>query len=268
MGMVFLSEKVCGPLLEDLKQKGHEIFIVKKTDLVYDAIADHPDIYMCRIGDTLVIDDAVRTEPDIREIYDLEMQVKLGDPTAAPLIPALHSQSGGQIIFQTGGIGHEYPFDVPYNAVSTGAFFIHNLDCTSPSLLDRAREAGLEFIDVKQGYTKCSCVVVSDRAVITSDRGIIRTIAAYNEMLADEGEGEEKIDCLEIEEGSVSLPGLNHGFLGGASGLIDGTLYFNGDLTEHPDFEKIREFISSHGVETVWYEGCELTDIGSVICLD
>ena len=268
MGMIFLSEEACEPLLEDLKKEGHEIFVVKKTDLVYDSIAAHPDIYMCRIGDTLIIDDAVRTEPDIRDMYDLEMQKKLGNPSAAPLIPALHSRSGGQIVFQNGSIGHEYPFDVPYNAVSTGTCFIHNLEYTSPSLLDRAREAGLEFIDVKQGYTKCACVVVSERAVITADRGIIRTISSYNEMLTDEGAEEDRIDCLEIEEGHVSLPGLDHGFLGGTSGLVDGKLYFNGDLTEHPDFERIRAFISGHGVEAVWYEGYELTDIGSVIYLD
>lgn len=268
MSMIFLSENVCEPLLGDLKKEGHEIYLVKSTDLVYSAVSAHPDIYMCRIQDTLLIDDAVRTEPDIREIYDRELQAKLGDPSSAPLIPALQSRGGGQIVFQTGSIGHDYPYDVAYDAVSTGKYFIHNLDYTSSFLLDRAREAGLEFINVKQGYTKCACAVVGDQALITADRGISRTIAAYNDMLAAEGAEEDRIDCLEIEEGFVSLPGLDHGFLGGASGLIDGKLYFNGDLTRHVDFERIRAFVQEHGVEAVWYEGFELMDIGSIICLD
>lgn len=268
MGMVFLSENACEPLISDLKQEGHEIFLVKSTDLTAEAIASHPDIYLCRVGETLIVDDAIRTEPDLRVMYDMEMEEKLGDASEAPLIPALQSESGGAILFQMGGIGPDYPDDVAYNAVSTGKYFIHNLQYTSPALLERARETGLEFIHVKQGYAKCSVVVVGDQAVITADRGIARSIEAYNQDLMEDGQEQDCIDCLLVEEGHVLLPGMNVGFLGGASGLIKNKLYFNGNLREHPDFEKITAFAEEHGAETVWYEEEPLTDIGSILYFD
>ena len=267
MGLVFVSEHACMPLIQDLREEGHELFLVHSTELVYDAVSAHPDLYMCRIGDTLVMDDAVRTTPDIRKIYEQTLEEKLGDVTDTPLIPAFSSSAGGSIVFQTGNIGHDYPYDVAYDAVSTGKYFLHHLAYTSPALLDRAREAGLEFLDVKQGYTKCACVVVGEQALITADRGIFRTVEAYNQMLREDDLESECIDCLLIEEGYVALPGLKYGFLGGASGLVAHKLYFNGDLGTHPDSDRIVSFVREHGVEPVWYEGETLTDIGSIVYL-
>lgn len=265
MGMIFISEDACGPLAADLEKEGHEIFRVKKTDLVAPPVAAHPDIYMCQVKSTLVIDDAVFTEPDIRSSYDEAMARKLGDVSDTPMIPAVQSASGGYIVMENGNIGHDYPYDAAYDAVSTGKYFIHNFECTSQRLIDRARDTGLEFINVKQGYTKCSCAVVGDQAVITADGGIIHSIEAYNSILEDEGQPEEKIDVLKIETGHVRLPGCKYGFIGGASGLVDGVLYFNGDLTEHPDAEKIIDFANRHGVHVKYYEGEPLTDIGSIV---
>lgn len=265
MGMVFLSENACEALIDDLRNEGHELFLVRSTDLVYDAVAAHPDIYMCIVGDTLVIDDAVKTDPDLRQIYDRMMAEKLGDASDHPLLPARRTAAEGSIVFQTGGIGHDYPDDTAYDAVSTGRYFIHNLEYTSPLLKDRAREAGLEFIHVKQGYTRCSCVVAGDQALITSDRGILRTLDRYNQMLEEEGLEAECIDCLEIQEGHVELPGLNHGFLGGTSGIVGKTLYFNGNLSAHPDADRIVDFVRKHGLEPVWYPEIPLMDIGSII---
>ena len=268
MGLVFLSENACAPLVADLKKDGHDIFLVNPTNLIYDAVSSHADLYMCRIRDILVIDDAVRTTPDIRELYDQAVEGRLEDAPDTPLIPALRTAGSGSIVFQTGHIGYEYPYDVAYGAVSTGKYFIHNLSYTSPSLQERARDAGLEFLNVKQGYTRCSCVVAGDQALITADRGILRTIEAYNRMLRDEGMESDGIHCLAVEEGHAALPGLDHGFLGGTSGLVGNKLYFNGDLSVHPDFDRIVAFIREHGVEPVWYENEPLTDIGSIIFLE
>ena len=267
MGMVFVSELACSQMKDDLRKAGHEVFEVLPGETVYSAIASHPDIYMCKTKRTLVIDDSIRTKPDIREIYDREMAERLEGNSENPLIPAMSTGGDTAVVFQMGNIGPEYPFDVPYNAVCTGRHFIHNLEYTSPALLERARAEGLELINVKQGYTKCSCVAAGG-GIITADRGIYRTIEAYNGILKDEGVPEECIDILLIEEGHVKLPGFDSGFIGGASGQAGNKVYFNGDLREHPDFGRIAEFIWKHGAEPVWYSGAPLTDIGSVICID
>ncbi|MDD6254585.1 MAG: hypothetical protein PUA82_00995 [Eubacteriales bacterium] len=267
MGMVFISEFACDRLKEDLRKAGHEVFEVMPGEAVYDAISTHPDIYMCSTKNALVIDDSINTRPGIREIYDREMSEKLDGNSGNLLIPAISSDGNKAIVFQMGNIGPEYPLDVPYNAVCTERYFIHNLEHTSPLLLERARAEGLELINVKQGYTKCSCIVVGG-AIVTADRGIFRTISAYNDMLNEEGEEEGGIDILLVEPGHVKLQGFESGFIGGTCGQVGDKVYFNGDLSSHPDFRSIVEFIWKHGAEPIWYGGELLEDIGSVIYID
>ena len=149
-------------------------------------------------------------------------------------------------------IGETYPKDVPYNCACTGKYFIHNLKYTDEVLLAKAKELGMTFINVKQGYTKCNTVIVNQDAIITSDMGI------YNGC-------KEQMKVLLISPGQVLLPGMNTGFLGGASGRIGREIIFNGDLSQHKDFQAIVDFIQSEGLKAVWFEGCPLTDIGTII---
>ncbi len=302
MGSIFISEDACAPLRNALEETGHTIYTVRSSDVVYDAISAHPDIYMCRIKNVLVIDDMIQTEPDLRNQYMEELGAKSDNFAEMPIIPALRpDDTEGHIVFEMGGIGYEYPFDVAYNAAVTDRFFIHNTEWTSPSLLDRARDAGLEIISVRQGYSKCSCVTVGSRGLITADEGIFRTVSAYNKMIIEEASGsedepfagaihdaehdrmkndvkiwknaegvdgcDETIDLLLIEKGHVALEGFEYGFLGGASGCVEDTVYFNGDLSVHPDFERIRDFIRAHGYSLKYFEGETLADIGSIIYL-
>ncbi len=51
---------------------------------------------------------------------------------------------------------------------------IHNLKFTDDNLLSYEKHKIL--INVKQGYTKCSCLPVSKNALITSDVGIYNTL--------------------------------------------------------------------------------------------
>ncbi len=308
MGSIFISEKACAPLRTALEETGHTIYTVKSSDVVYDAISSHPDIYMCKINNVLVIDDSIVMEPDLRRVYMEELERKSDDFSETLIIPVMRPKdSGGYIVFEMGGIGYEYPFDIAYNAAVTERFFIHNTKWTSPALLDRARGAGLEIISVRQGYTKCSCVTAGGNALITADEGIIRAITGYNEILREEirerqafkaagdqqSSGERSgicdssnsrvltqsdlaqedvredglIDLLAVQKGGVALEGFEYGFLGGASGCIGDAVYFNGDLSAHPDFEAIRAFLGRRGYRTIYFEDEPLTDIGSVIYL-
>lgn len=149
-------------------------------------------------------------------------------------------------------LGRNYPLDVIYNCAATGKFFIHNLKFTNKELKSRAESLGMTFINVKQGYTKCNIVVVSENAIITSDMGIYKAAKDFLKVLL-------------ISPGQVLLPGMNTGFLGGASGRVGNKIIFNGDLRTHSDFEKIVSFIEGEGLEVIWFEGCPLLDIGSII---
>ena len=154
-------------------------------------------------------------------------------------------------------LGADYPGDIIYNACSTGKYFLHNLKYTAPELLSAAKAAGLELIDIPQGYAKCSIAVVSETAIITYDRGIASAIKTVGCTL----------EVLLITPGHIKLPGYNTGFIGGCTGLdyIHNELIFNGDLSLHPDGDSIREFVESHGVTIKDFPGRPLTDIGSII---
>jgi len=150
-------------------------------------------------------------------------------------------------------LGFDYPKNVIYNAVFMGKYFIHNLESTSKDLLDQAKRMEKVLIDVPQGYTKCNMVVVDDYAAITSDRGIAKALA------------ETDIDFLLIEPGHVKLKNHPHGFLGGASGRVGDEMIFHGDLSAHPDFDKIIDFHKKHNCGVKYFPEFELEDIGSII---
>ena len=149
-------------------------------------------------------------------------------------------------------VGSAYPKDCIYNAACTGKYFIHNTKITDPDLLAMARQLGMDIIDVKQGYSKCSCATVDENSIITSDAGIARAC-------------EDKLDCLLISTGNVLLEGFDYGFIGGCSGRLRDEIIFNGDLSAHPDFWKIKGFIESRGLRVKYFPGYPLTDIGSLI---
>lgn len=147
----------------------------------------------------------------------------------------------------------EYPRDVAYNALGLDGYFLHRLDATAPELLAAAERLGLEQVNVRQGYTKCSTVVVDGSAVITADSGIASALESRG------------LAVLRIRPGHVTLPGYDLGFLGGASGRVGDAVWFNGDLSRHPDHVAIREFIQNRGLTVVDFPGTELVDIGSII---
>lgn len=203
-----------GRLKMYLRQQGYGLRFVSTHGIVGDAISNHPDVFMCKLG---YMDDS----------------------------PVIHADEKV--------LGPEYPDDVRYNAACTGKYFIHNLKYTAPELLQAAKEMGMQFIDVKQGYAKCSIVVVDEDSIITYDNGIA-------DACEDAG-----MEVLRICPGFVNLPGYDTGFIGGTAGLIPGEVVFNGNLEDHPNYPEIEDFINEHGLTCRWFPDYPLTDIGSII---
>ncbi|MEG0918545.1 MAG: hypothetical protein RSE61_01260 [Anaerovoracaceae bacterium] len=158
-------------------------------------------------------------------------------------------------------LGFYYPANIRYNGCSTGKFFIHNLKYTDSSLLNKAKSMGQILVDIKQGYAKCNILPVDQSSIITSDVGIASAIKEFNKS-------EDQIDVLLIESGHIKLQGFDYGFIGGASGILGKTVIFNGNLAAHPDYEKIKAFISSKGKDLIYFQNYQLEDIGSIIFED
>jgi len=116
---------------------------------------------------------------------------------------------------------------------------------------------GLEFINVKQGYTKCSIAVVDRKAVITSDYPI------YKKLI------ELGVDVLLIEPGYIRLDGYPYGFVGGTCGNLSGeTIAFSGKFLCHPDRLKISSFLKKYNKKVLWLRNENVTDIGTIINLN
>ncbi len=196
--------------------------------------------YLRRRGHTLcLIEDDARYGPGVEAHADLRMcKMGFSGPVLTAKPPSLPS----------------YPQNAAMCALILDGFLIHRLDITDASILKYCRECGYREINVRQGYTRCSCVPVDGRSVITSDPGIFAALSRVSEL-----------QVLKIREGFVTLPGFDTGFIGGASGTGGGELLFNGDLSRHPDFEAIRDFVASRGVKMRYFPGAELCDIGSLI---
>ncbi|MBQ7703427.1 MAG: hypothetical protein IJT40_03535 [Firmicutes bacterium] len=147
----------------------------------------------------------------------------------------------------------KYPGDVIYNGCSTGEYFIHDLRVTDPGLLDMVKRVGLRCVNVRQGYSRCSVLPVDGTSIITYDKGIDLACRAAG------------LSVLRIRPGHVLLPGYNEGFIGGTAGRVGDEILFNGDLSSHPDFGAIHDFISERDLGLKYFADHPLTDIGSII---
>ena len=217
MKIAYLSSLAHPGLCTYLANSGHFIHTFPEVRTASELVVNHPDVLLCKLG--------AKPESPIYEGIPNEL---------SPL----------------------YPGDCRYNAACTGKFFIHRLDITDSELLAAAKAScgnELELIDVRQGYAKCSTVIVDENSIITYDKGIAKPCEAAG------------MNVLLVKPGFVKLRGANTGFIGGASGRVGGEIVFNGDLSAHPNFREIVDFIEARGLGSKWFESYELEDIGSII---
>ena len=217
MKVAYISSLAHPALCTYLENAGHVIHNFPELRTVSSLVANHPDVLLCKLG--------AKPESPIYEGAPNEL---------SPL----------------------YPGDCRYNAACTGKFFIHRLDITDSELLAAAKAScgdELQLINARQGYAKCSTVIVDEDSVITYDKGIAKPCEAAG------------MNVLLVEPGFVKLRGADTGFIGGASGRVGGEIIFNGDLSVHPNFREITAFIETQGLGCKWFESYELEDIGSII---
>ncbi len=147
-----------------------------------------------------------------------------------------------------------YPGDCAYNVAKVGNKIIGNLRYTDTQILDIYANKNYEFIDVKQGYTKCNLCVINDNSVITEDEGLYKTLS------------ESEIDVLKIPVGSVKLSGFKNGFIGGATGFIaPNKLAFCGIINDARLAEDINSFVKSKSVDIIYLSTTDITDYGSIL---
>ena len=150
----------------------------------------------------------------------------------------------------------KYPANVAYNVARIGNLAFHRLDIIDPVLREELMKRGVELIHVKQGYSKCSALILGNNLLITEDRGLWEKATAMG------------INTLLVESGFVQLPALNYGFLGGTGGLIaKNKIAITGDITLSSSYLNIIKYLKdcSCGLEFLSQELA--LDIGSLVPL-
>lgn len=214
-----------------LNNLGIETLVVKKSDRLDDEISAHADIQFSYCGSKIAVISQKQTLLN-EKVKTLGCRVEVAE--FEPFSP--------------------YPNDILLNHIFLNDCFIAKLDSTSEKALNFAKNSNLKLINAKQGYSKCSVCVVSEKAIITEDNGISSLLK------------KSQMDVLEIKSDFIKLSEDHYGFLGGASGKISkDELFFNGNLEEHPSYVDIINFIKYHNVKPVYDKSYKLTDIGSVL---
>lgn len=216
---------------EYLASAGYNLLICPPSNLLYEAVCGHPDMLMHIADDNIV----VHTDMNSKFIQSLVL--------------LNYNVYKSNLTLQT-----KYPYNICLNSLSLGNLFVHSINFTDTNLLSLIKNKKL--INVKQGYTKCSTCIVNDHAIITSDVSIAKALIL------------EKIDVLLIPPGDILLPGLNYGFIGGATGLIcDNVLAFYGHLDHYLYGKEILKFLNKHKVEPAFLRNGKLIDRGSIFKL-
>ena len=166
-------------------------------------------------------------------------------------IDKIISHAGLELVLTDDVLASEYPYDVKFNLFAFNGGFVGNLPYVSEEIKRYLESKKIPCLSVKQGYTKCSSVVL-DNAVISADKGICDAVTSLGG------------DALKISSGGVLLSGYSEGFLGGASGVYEKTVFFCGDIQKHQDYDRIYEFCSACGYETVSLSDEPLYDVGTI----
>lgn len=230
MNISFVDSRITNYELENLKKQNLELIRVPKSEFLYDSICAHPDVQL-HIENSKNIIIAKNSTLDLSS-YNIDINIKKSKKL----------------------LEKKYPNNIFLNAINLKDFFIHNLKYTDDILLSSVKDKNL--INIKQGYTKCSCAIVNDNALITSDVGIYNALKPY------------PIDVLLIPSGDIELSDFPYGFIGGTCGLISkNKMAFFGNLKYHTYGKDIIDFLKKYDVEYISLADNNLIDRGSILTL-
>ena len=150
-----------------------------------------------------------------------------------------------------------YPSDVAMNQALIGKYIIGKFDSCAKSILDYARINQYEYISTKQGYAKCSTLILSKNAIITADDSILKIATELG------------LDTLKIDNSTseIKLEGYNYGFIGGASFVYNNQVIFFGNIDNHQNGRDILKFCEKHGFSTISLDKYDLTDVGGAFVI-
>ena len=236
MKILIIDERITAECERNLSKLGFLLIKLPQDPHLGSAVASHPDTVLFYADGEIITtaeycDSASYVFSDIRE-YRPQVKISFTDDRRSK----------------------SYPHDCIMNALVIGKKIFCKSDSISDRIKEFANERGYEIIHTNQGYPACTVLSFGNSA-ITADRGIAS-------LLSEHG-----IKVTLINQGGISLPPYEYGFIGGASGVVDNKVYFFGDINSHPDRETICKAIKDEGYIPISLSGDGLTDVGGFVAL-
>lgn len=214
-----------------LMREGFSVVKLPPMKDIPSSIASHTDILVFKIEETLFLS---------QKYYEENREAIL---PLSPLTLRLTDSTQGE----------KYPRDAIFNGLVLGKRLFCKSDSFCPEALELAEAKGYKICHTRQGYPACTTLKISENAAITADAGMAKTLA------------KEGVSLLKIESGGVLLPPYEYGFIGGAGGVFEDTVYFLGDITRHPSSKTILDFIEKNGKKAVSLSDEPLFDLGGIL---
>lgn len=227
--LILLDRKMPGAAKEKLAAYG-EIVEFETQGITYDAISGHPDIFFCPTPSGLVV------APNLPEKYF-----------------TILDQNSITYIKGSLPVGRKYPETALYNSQVSNKFIVQNTAGSDQAISLLNPE--LEIIPVKQGYVRCNLIFLPNDSFITTDRGIEKSLNQHN------------LKVLFVDPSCVKLDGFEHGFFGGACGLLDNNLFLCGSLEYFKEKDLIESFVAQAGVSIIELYDGQPVDVGTILFL-
>ena len=219
-------------------------------DIALETVFSDLSVKVISVNENPFLDTPVCKHADMLCNY-VGKSIFLTDKHLVELCNFLEDNDGKSVIIEN--VKSPYPNDCLLNFVDIGGYIICNKSILTKEIAEFLLKKPI--IDVKQGYSKCSVCICGYNTIITDDKSVYKAVSQYDD-----------INSLLIEKGSIRINKYNYGFIGGCCGLIDkNLLLFNGDLSTHSDFDKIKNFLYDNGINYIDIKGKTLNDIGSII---
>lgn len=204
------------------------------------------------------LSEPISSHPDMLFFYNGGELISSADYCdAAPYIfEDVNRLTDTRLIFTDELTTEEYPGDVLFNALVIGGKIFLREESISRAVLDHARRLGLETVGVRQGYPACTTLALGDRAAITADPGMAKALS------------ENGIRVYLIENGDISLPPYEYGFIGGSAGVYRDKIYFTGDARLHRSGDIILSACYDAGLAPVFLSDEPLTDLGRIVFIE
>jgi len=224
--------------LRGLLSFGFNLIPTDKVSSLYEAVNGHPDLQFFCIEKKLI------AHKDLSEIQ-MKLLQKLGAP----------------ITLGNSSLSLPYPKNVPYNALLTPDLMMHRLDATDPVILSEIQELKksreIRLVNVRQGYSRCSCAYVGNNSYITEDLVMAEKLISLGK------------EVFYRKHSNVYLEGFDFGFIGGAISLLtinnEELVLISGSLDSYFYGKELKTFLELRDIRYECLSEGKLMDRGSII---